>query len=71
MAKYTTEDQIGRKLRGRLKVANPMPLTNIAGYAQSVTGQVIDPDLLIEVLDQQEAFLDLCLGQFYRMPLKQ
>jgi hypothetical protein len=70
MAIYTTKEQIGRKLRGRLRVLDPLPLSNIAGYGQTVTSQAIDPDLLEEVLDQEEAFLNLCLGQFYQMPLR-
>ena len=69
VSKYTTAERVGRKLRGRLSIISPTPTMNIAGYGSTVTGQSVDEELLSEVIDQEESFIDLCLGQFYRMPL--
>lgn len=71
--KYTTEEQIARKLRGRLNIQNQpsvdTSLQVILGYGQSVSGQTVDNALITQLADQREAYIDLILGQVYEMPL--
>lgn len=69
ISKYTTEEKIGRKLKGRLSLVDVALGLGIPGYSATVTGQVVDNALLVEIIEQEEAFIDLCLGQFYRVPL--
>lgn len=71
--KYTTEERIARKLRGRLNIQNtPEVNTNlqvILGYGQSVSGQTVDNALIDQLAEEREAYIDLILGQIYEMPL--
>lgn len=72
--KYTTEERIARKLRGRLNIQNtPEVNTNlqvILGYGQSVSGQTVDNALIEQLAEEREAYIDLILGQIYELPLK-
>lgn len=65
--KYTTFEKLERKLRGRLKIVeiqdNPL-------YPSTSLQQEVDPDLVEDVIEEQENFLDLILEQIYILPLK-
>ena len=74
MPKYTTEENIARKLRGRLRIENqPEVNTNlqtILGYGNSASGQTVDNDLIEQLFDQTDAYIDLVLSQIYEYELK-
>lgn len=61
---YTTTDNISRRLRGRLEVAN----TNLIPAA---TARTVDPNLIIQIGDQIEAKVNLALSQIYKLPIPQ
>jgi len=65
--KYTTFEKLERKLRGRLKIVeiseNPL-------YPSTSLQQEVDPDLVEDVIEEQENLLDLILEQIYILPLK-
>lgn len=65
---YCSLDRIAKRLRGRLNI-NPAEQYLPPPYQQSVTGQTVDPDLALEVVEQKEEFVSLILGQLYEMPL--
>ena len=73
MATYTNQERIARKLIGRLTI-NPdistLPAQSIAGYGPSVTGQVVQPELLADTIREKESYVTLVLAQFYEVPLK-
>jgi hypothetical protein len=59
--KYTTLENLGRKLRGRLSLND----TEIFDTTNSV-----DEFLLLDVIEEQEYTVDLILNQVYVLPLK-
>lgn len=69
--KYTTLENIARRLRGRLEVSveGELPETVLTGYGQVATGKVVDPELVTQVVNEKEAYIDLVLGQIYVIPL--
>lgn len=69
--KYTTLPDIARRLRGRLEINldEELPVATIPGYGQAASGQVVDPELVVQVAEEKEAYLDLVLGQIYVIPL--
>ena len=73
MATYTNQERIARKLIGRLTI-NPdittLPAQSIAGYGPSVTGQIVQPELLADTIREKESYVTLVLAQFYETPLK-
>jgi hypothetical protein len=73
VATYTNQERIARKLIGRLTI-NPdistLPVQSIAGYGPSVTGQVVQPELLTDTIREKESYVTLVLAQFYEVPLK-
>lgn len=64
--KYTTYDSITRKLRGRLKIAenSEIPIFNIDS-----PGQLVDNTTIELVVEENEAFIDLIIGEIYNLPL--
>lgn len=72
--KYTTVEDIARRLRGRLNIENQPPidsaLTNVLGYGTVVAGNTVDNDLIAQLADEREAYIDLILSQIYYMPLQ-
>lgn len=64
--KYTTFEKLERKLRGRLKIVeiqdNPL-------YPTNTLQQEVDPDLVEDIIEEQENLLDLILEQIYILPL--
>jgi hypothetical protein len=71
--KYTTEERLARRLRGRLNIANQpevdTALQTILGYGQAVSGQTVDNALIEQLAEERDAYIDLILGQVYNMPL--
>lgn len=59
MATYTTTDAIARRLRGRLTT----------GAATAFGVSQIEADLLTQVLDQTEAYIDARLATRYTLPI--
>lgn len=64
---YCDKVGISKKLRGRLNL-KPSPLQN-SPYAQSVPSQEVDDELVDQVIEQKENFLNLILNQIYELPL--
>jgi hypothetical protein len=63
--KYTSIDNIARRLRGRLNVTiNPGQLNNAASGT-------VDSLLISQVAEQIESKLELALGQIYEVPIPQ
>ena len=71
---YTTVDDIARRLRGRLNISETVPtdanITEALGYGNVVAGNTVDNDLITQIAEEKEAYIDLILGQIYVMPLK-
>jgi hypothetical protein len=71
--KYTTTESLARRLRGRLQIENQpvidATLTNAIGYGSVVAGNTVDPQLIVELAEQKESYIDLILGQIYVTPL--
>lgn len=71
---YTTVDDIARRLRGRLIISETIPedanITQALGYGNVVAGNTVDPELVTQIADQKDSYIDLILGQVYKMPLK-
>lgn len=64
---YCDKIGIGRKLRQRLNI-KPSPLQN-SPYIQSVPSQEVDDELVDQVIEQKENFINLILNQIYELPL--
>jgi len=64
---YCDKVGIGRKLRSRLNI-KPSSLQN-SPYIQSVPSQEVDDELVDQVIEQKENFLNLILNQVYELPL--
>ncbi len=64
--RYTTFEKLERKLRGRLKIVeiqdNPL-------YPTNTLQQEVDPELVEDIIEEQENLLDLILDQIYVLPL--
>lgn len=71
---YTTVEDIARRLRGRLHIADQPPidsaLTNVLGYGTVVAGNTVDNLLITQLAEEKEAYIDLILSQIYVMPLQ-
>lgn len=71
--RYTNTESIARRLRGRLQIENQpaidAALTNAIGYGSVVAGNTVDPQLIVELAEQKESYIDLILGQIYVVPL--
>lgn len=71
---YTTVEKIARRLRGRLNIKDQPPidsaLTNVLGYGTVVAGNTVDNDLISQLAEEKEAYIDLILSQIYKMPLR-
>ena len=71
--KYTTVESIARRLRGRLQIENQptidTALTQALGYGTTVSGQTVDPQLIVEISSQEESKINLILSQVYVTPL--
>lgn len=65
--KYTTIENISRKLIGRLNLINE-DLSVL--YPTDNPTQSVDPILVETVVEEQENYLDLILGQIYNLPLQ-
>jgi len=72
--KYTTVENIARRLRGRLNIENTPPIDNALsaalGYGTVVAGNTVDPNLIEQIAGQKESYIDLVLSQIYVTPLK-
>ncbi len=72
--KYTTVDDIARRLRGRLNISETLPtdanITTALGYGNVVAGNTVDPELITQIAEQKESYIDLILSQIYVMPLQ-
>lgn len=62
-AKYADRDAIARKLKGRLKV-------DIVD-TEFFPVETVDEDLIDDILEEKEAYVDLILGSIYTLPLAQ
>lgn len=62
--KYTSIENLARRLRGRLNVTINSNLINAASGT-------VDSGLILQVTEQIENKLDLALGQIYRLPIPQ
>ena len=69
MGLYTDSEQLARKLRGRLQIANAPTVDTITGYGVAVGSQTVDNDLIEQVLNQTESYINLVLSQIYKVPL--
>lgn len=71
--KYTTTERLARRLRGRLEIKNQptidTALTDALGYGSVVSGQVVDPELIVDTAEIKESYIDLILSQIYVTPL--
>lgn len=70
MAEFTTVENLARKLRGRLRISDSPSVDTFTGYGQAVAGNVVDNDLISQVLNQTESYINLALSQIYEVPLK-
>jgi hypothetical protein len=72
--KYTTVENIARRLRGRLNIEETPPidtaLTQALGYGNVVAGNVVDPETITLVAERKEGYIDLILSQIYVTPLR-
>jgi hypothetical protein len=64
--KYTSLDNLTRKLRGRLNIGEDDALTI---YPNDTPGQTVDSQLIEIVAEQKEIYLDYILNQIYVLPL--
>ena len=64
--KYTSIENIARRLRGRLNVN----VTKSPGLVNAASGTV-DTELILQVAEQIETKLELALGQIYEIPIPQ
>ena len=69
MALYTDSEELARKLRGRLRIDNLPQVDSIAGYGSAVSGNTIDNDLINQIINQTESYINLVLSQIYQVPL--
>lgn len=67
--RYTTINRIKLKLKFRLGVNEDAVSEPFPGITESITQQTVDPDLLLMVIEEKEAFLDSILRQVYELPL--
>ena len=71
---YTTVEDIARRLRGRLNISETLPtdanITQALGYGNVVAGNTVDPELITQIADEKEAYIDLILSQIYVTPLR-
>ena len=68
--KYTTVENIARRLRGRLNI-NVIPgVSDSLGYGTAVAGNTVDSELISHLANEKEAYIDLILSQIYVTPLK-
>jgi hypothetical protein len=68
--KYTTVENIARRLRGRLNI-NVIPgVDDSLGYGTAVAGNTVDSALITQLADEKEAYIDLILSQIYVTPLR-
>lgn len=70
--KYTTLENLARKLRGRLEISieGELPEAVLTGYGQVASGKVVDPELITQITNEQEAYIELILGQIYFLPFQ-
>jgi hypothetical protein len=64
---YTSFQKLEKKLKGRLKV---FETPEIQLYPDTSLQQEVDPDLVIEIVEEQENFVNLILSQIYLLPLQ-
>lgn len=64
---YCNKESIGRKLKARLNIKPSQYQT--APYVTSLPSNEVDDELVNEVIQQQEEFLNLILNQIYELPL--
>lgn len=65
--KYTTLESIKRKTRAKLKLS--LSLSDVYDMNQ-IASTDLDNDLIEDVIEEQESFLDDILGQIYVLPLR-
>lgn len=65
--KYTNLESIKRKTRSKLKLS--LSLSDVYDMNQ-IASTDLDNDLIEDVIDEQESFLDDILGQIYILPLR-
>jgi hypothetical protein len=70
MSLYTTSENLARKLRGRLRIADTPSVDTLTGYGQAVAGNTVDNELIDQILNQTESYINLALSQIYEVPLK-
>lgn len=72
--KYTTPEHIYRKIKTRLDVDvasfGGVPSTLFPGVADSATKMPVDPELVEDIAEEIEGWLDLLLMQLYEFPLQ-
>lgn len=66
---YTTIESISRKLRARLKIAAQKTVPN-QYVSQNLAKTEVDNELIIDVIQENEAYLDEYLGMVYTLPLQ-
>lgn len=62
MAKYVSITSIARKLKGRLK---------LSGNDEFYPVELVEEELIDDVVEEREDYVDLILGQIYELPLSQ
>jgi hypothetical protein len=71
--KYANLPRLKRKLKARLNISdtdnNDSQNSLNELYPSEPLGITVDPDLVNDVIEEQENFLDLILGQIYVLPL--
>lgn len=76
--KYTTYEDLSRRLRGRLNVPgypettdfNNQAVNALIGYGSSASDQSVDLLLIDQLGASNESYIDLILSQLYRYPLR-
>jgi hypothetical protein len=69
MGIYTDAEQLARKLRGRLQIDSLPQIDTFTGYGTAAGSQTIDNDLIDQILNQTESYINLVLSQIYVVPL--
>lgn len=64
---YCTKLDIARKLKGKLNIKADQYTPAL--YEQSLPSQPVDDELLDQVIEEKEEFLNLILAQLYELPL--
>ena len=68
--KYTTVENIARRLRGRLNIDVTETTPEGFGYGTAVAGNTVDSALITQLAEEKEAYIDLILSQIYVTPLR-